>query len=333
MTNEERLLQVKGVGPATLEKLKELGIETPEQLAVYQPDHLKEFLRITLKQAKDMINSAKDMVFNKTIKPMTLKELIEYRKNITKRISTGSVAIDNVLLGGIPTEAITIISGEWGTGKTQMCIQLAVNTIKMGRKVAWIETEPMTFSADRLIEVAKASNVTIDLENDLIFVRASEVPTPSAQFLAYELVDRAVSENKNFDLGLLVVDSFTAKFRSYYVGREQLPARSQELSRHLGYLEVLASKYNTAIVLTSQVMDTPDAGSQLHNITKTGTRKEYVGGNILKHSGTYMLTVSKRSKEEWELIVADAPDVPQVSVPFRILSSGIRDVVTKGVRQ
>jgi len=326
---QDPLTQVSGVGPAMAGKLREIGIDSIEALARYRPDELKDALKITLSSAKSIINSAKDIALDSAIEVRTLAKHLEWRRNVIKRIPTGAISLDNLLLGGIPTSSITVLSGEWGTGKTQFCFQLAVNAVKLGRVVAWIETEPSTFSPERIMQISEGSGVKINPEKDIMLIPSSFVMTPHSQFLAYEAIERKCKAN-NLDLGLLVVDSFTARFRSFYSGRDQLPARSSEMARHFGYLEELANKFNCAVVLTSQVMDTPDAGTQLHNIIKTGTRKEYVGGNILKHSGNYMLTLQKKSGDEYELIVADSSEIPRSSAIFRILPSGIRDVVTRG---
>jgi RecA/RadA recombinase len=222
-----------------------------------------------------------------------------------------------------------IVSISGNSGKTQMCYQFAVNCIKMGKAVAWIETESSTFIASRILEIAKHNNVDIDLEKDIPFVmKALQIETPYNMFLSYEILKKYVKEH-NINLGLLVIDSFSAKFRSFFTGREQLPSRSVEEARHFGYLDRICSELNCAVVLTNQVMDTPDTGGQLHNIMKTGTRKEICGGNILKHSGTYLLQVAKTKSDEWTCYIQDTPDIPFTSVQFRILGSGIKDVVGK----
>jgi len=325
---KHELLAVKGIGVKTLEKLLDAGIDTLPKLAVRRPEEIADILDITKKSAKLMVNDAKDKALDKALEIKTLKEILEHKRTITKHISTGSLVIDNLLKGGISTEAITLLAGEYASGKSQICFQVAVNTVKMGRKVAWIETESGTFVPDRILEIAKANNVNINLDEDFIVITARDISSPYRQFLAYERIDKFVSEN-NIDLGLLVIDSFSAKFRSYFTGREMFPDRASETSRHFGFLDYLASKYNCAILLTCQVMDIPDSGMQLHSIMKTGTRKEIVGGNPLKHSATYILTLQKVKMNEWELIVCDAPDIPFQSVRFRILPSGIKDVVTK----
>jgi len=323
-----KLEDVKGIGPKTAEKLREKGIGTVEELATKRPEELAEILNISKKAAKLIVNDAKSMALDRALTIKTLKERLEYKKQRECLISTGSIALDNLLKGGVHTDAITILAGEYASGKTQLCKQLAVNTVKLGRKVAWIETESGTFSVDRILEIAKANGVEIDLEKDIFVIEARDITDPYKQFLAYELIDKWATENK-VDLGLLVIDSFSAKFRSYFTGREMLPDRAAEEARHFGFLDYIASKYNCAVVMTCQVMDVPDPNLQLGAIVKTGTRKRIVGGNVLLHSGTYILMMHKVKMDEWELIVADAPDIPFKSVRFRILPSGIKDVRTR----
>jgi len=53
-------------------------------------------------------------------------KVFERRQNIG-RITTGSSALDRLLGGGVETQAITEFYGEYGSGKSQLCFQLAVN--------------------------------------------------------------------------------------------------------------------------------------------------------------------------------------------------------------
>ncbi|MCD6562434.1 MAG: hypothetical protein J7K23_00780, partial [Thermoproteales archaeon] len=56
---------------------------------------------------------------------ITAKEFMEKRRGVL-RISTGVRGLDDLLLGGVETQAITEFIGEFGAGKTQLCHQLAV---------------------------------------------------------------------------------------------------------------------------------------------------------------------------------------------------------------
>jgi meiotic recombination protein DMC1 len=64
-----------------------------------------------------------------------------------RRISTGSKNLDNLLQGGVESQAITEVFGEFRTGKTQLCHTLCVTaqmSTEMGGgngKVAYIDTE------------------------------------------------------------------------------------------------------------------------------------------------------------------------------------------------
>ncbi|MDP2840878.1 MAG: ATPase domain-containing protein, partial [Candidatus Methanoperedens sp.] len=63
--------------------------------------------------------------------------------NIQKqeRMSCGCKCIDDLLGGGFERGIVTQIYGASGTGKTNICIQLAVVTVHSGKKVVFIDTE------------------------------------------------------------------------------------------------------------------------------------------------------------------------------------------------
>lgn len=76
-------------------------------------------------------------------------------------LSTGSRELDKLLGGGIETGSITEISGEFRTGKTQLCHTMAVMCqLPIGQgggegKCLYIDTEG-TFRPERLLSVSKA---------------------------------------------------------------------------------------------------------------------------------------------------------------------------------
>jgi DNA repair protein RadA len=324
------LTQIRGIGPDTEKKLKEAGIMTITQLSTKRPDEILETIKVTRKAAKDMINDAKQKTLDRPDDNSGfLDEIKAQMKANLRRINTGSIAINKMFNGGLPSESIVVLSGEYASGKTQLCYQLTVETLKQNLMVVWMETEPGTFKPDRIEEIGKYSGLSTIDPKKVYVIRAKAINTPYDMYTQLERVV-AIAERDHWNIGLLVIDSFSAKIRSFYSGREMLPDRSAETSRIIGLIETFASKFNSVIILTNQVSAVPDAGSQLHQIMKTGTRLDMVGGNVLKHSGTYICFMQKVKTDEWELIVADAPDVPFSSVRFKILASGIRDVNTRG---
>ena len=55
----------------------------------------------------------------------TAEEFLERRKTLV-RFTTGSENLDIFLKGGVETQAITEIAGEFGSGKSQICHTLCV---------------------------------------------------------------------------------------------------------------------------------------------------------------------------------------------------------------
>ena len=317
------LSDIKGIGEKGLELLMKHGIEEPEQLTIMRPEELKVYLECSLKKAMEVINDAKSKA--SPIQLMTAQEIKDYRDKNIKKISTGAAGLDKILKGGVWTDAITILKGEYGSGKTQISHQLAVNLKRYyNRKTAWVETEPQTFFPERIQEIADAQGVKMDLSKDIFVISSRFITNPISQYRAYEAIEKKISEGE--DIGMIVVDSFIARFRTAFTGREMLPDRSWEVGKHIGFLEYLASKYNIAIVLTVQVMGIPDAGAQLGVIKKEGTRDKATGGKLLEHSGTFWISLEQVSNNDktWRAIVFDAP-VPREEAIFRIDSSGIRD--------
>ena len=77
---------------------------------------------------------------------VTGSDIMQKRKSVLK-ITTGSSELDKVLGGGIESQSITEIFGEFRTGKTQLCHTLAVaSMLERERgggcgKVCYIDTE------------------------------------------------------------------------------------------------------------------------------------------------------------------------------------------------
>ena len=67
------------------------------------------------------------------------------------RIPLGSTQVDRLLGGGIEEGSVTLFFGEAGTGKTNICLQLARNVAVKGEKVAYIDAEGL--SSDLLKQV------------------------------------------------------------------------------------------------------------------------------------------------------------------------------------
>src|SRR3972149_9875720 len=146
----ERLEDLPGVGPATAQRLRELGFNTVESLATATNKEL-EPAGISEKKALELIQVARSTL---SLTFIRADELLKMRQNVL-RLTTGSKAVDEILGGGLETQTITEIYGEYGTGKSQLCHQMCVNVqLPVGRGglaggALYVDTEN-TFRTERL---------------------------------------------------------------------------------------------------------------------------------------------------------------------------------------
>jgi len=323
------LTLARGIGPKSAEKLIEEGIKDLPALAVLRPEELADILRITKKAAVEAINSAKEIALDEALRLMSLEEVQEEITKKVIRYSTGSLALDHLIGGGIATNEITGLRGPFSVGKTQIAKSVAVSCIESGRKVAWIETEPGTFKEDRILEIASARHVSVDLKEDMFVIPSKFIVSPNHQFLAYERINGELSKGKDF--GLIVVDSFSPRFREFYPRREMFPARSQETGRHIGYLQSLAAKYNLAVLITVQVMGIPDESRMRLTQMQEASEEAMYGGHVIKHGVQTWIALRKKSKADsiWEAELIDSSYLPPGSALFRIDQSGVCDIEAK----
>ncbi len=305
--------ELPGVGETTAEKLRNAGFKTIESLAVANAGELKEISGMGESAALKVINAARNSM---KMGFVTGIEVLEKRKTMRK-ITTGSGKLDELLGGGIETQAISEFFGEFGSGKTQIGHQLAVNIQLdeerggLSKSAIYIDTEN-TFRPERIIQMAEGAGLDPDrvLEN-IIVARAYN---SDHQMLMAEKAEEIIKEK---NVGLIVVDSLTSQFRSDYTGRGMLADRQQKLNRHMHGLQKLSDIYNLAVIVTNQVMMRPDFFF--------GDPTAPIGGHIVGHSSTFRIYLrkSKGGKRVGRLI--DSPNLPEGEAIFSIVKEGIRD--------
>jgi len=311
---DEDLEAIPGVGSKTAQQLKEAGYPTIESVAVTPPRELMEKTNIGFNKVLEMQKAAREM-FSVDFK--TAQEAYEKRQAMRK-CTTGSPKLDKILGGGIETQALTELIGEYGTGKTQICLTLAVTTQLPPEKgglegnIAFIDTEG-TFMPERVYQIA--SNMGLDpavVAKNIFVARAYN---SSHQCL---LIDRLFTLCKENNVKLVVIDSMISHFRGEYVGRETLAERQQKLNQYLHKLVRLSEAYNIAIVVTNQVQANPTAFF--------GDPNRPAGGNIMAHACTHRIFLRKGRKGTRIARVIDSPSLPEEKTRFKITEKGIEDL-------
>lgn len=303
-----------GVGEKTLEKLKEAGYDNLMAIAASSPGILASDVGIGEETAAKIINAARDkleMGFD------TAAVVLKKREQIGK-ITTGSKALDGLLGGGVETQSILEAHGAFGSGKSQLAHQLAVN-VQLPKdqgglegKAIFIDTE-QTFRPERIMEMAEG--VGLDPKEALNNILVARAYNSDHQIL---LVQKAEEYVKKENVKIIIVDSLTSSFRSDYTGRGTLANRQQKLNKHLHDLQRLADIYNLAVYVTNQVMARPDI--------LFGDPTAPVGGHILGHQATFRVYLRKSKDTKRIAKLIDSPCLPEGEVVFKVVHEGIRDV-------
>ncbi|MEM3852339.1 MAG: DNA repair and recombination protein RadA [Methanomassiliicoccales archaeon] len=313
-TKEKSLEDIPGIGPATAEKLREAGYNDLMSIAVESPRSLAEVCEIGEATASKIINSAKELVDIGGFE--TGESILERRRTIGK-LTTGSRALDDLIGGGLETQAITEFYGEFGSGKTQIAHQAAVNATMpedrggLNGEVIIIDTEN-TFRPERIVQMASA----LDLEpaETLKKIHVARAFNSAHQML---LVEKASELAKDHPVRLLVVDSLTAHFRAEYVGRGALAERQQALNTHMHDLLRFGDVHNAVILCTNQVAAKPDAFF--------GDPTRPIGGHIVGHTATYRIYLRKSKAGKRIARLVDSPSLPEAECVISVTEEGIRD--------
>jgi DNA repair protein RadA len=310
----EFIEDLPGVGPATAQKLRELGYHTVESLAMATARELDP-VGVSEKKAFQIIQAARSSI---GIAFVRADELFKMRESVL-RLGTGSKALDKLVDGGLETQTITEFYGEYGSGKSQMCHQLCVNVQLpperggLNGAALYVDTEN-TFRLERIVQMSKF--LGLDPEKVAKKIIYAEAYTSDHQMFLLENADEIIKAN---NVKLIIVDSLTAHFRSEYLGREMLASRQQKLNKHMHKLIALARAFNTVAVVTNQVMAKPDQffGDAIHPI----------GGNIVGHTSNTRIYLRKAPHGPTRIArLVSSPYLPEGEEILKVTENGIEDI-------
>jgi len=339
---EDELEDLPGVGPATADKLVENGFESYQSIAVASPGEMSNTADIGESSAADIINAARDAADVGGFE--TGATVLERRQEIGK-LSWQIDEVDDLLGGGIETQSITEVYGEFGSGKSQVTHQMAVNVQLppehggLDGGCIFVDTED-TFRPERIDDMVRGLDDEI-LANEM--ERREIEGTPSDEeamealieaFLDQIHVAKAFNSNhqillaekakelageheeSEWPIRIVCVDSLTAHFRAEYVGRGELADRQQKLNKHLHDLMRIGDLFNTAILVTNQVASNPDS--------YFGDPTQAIGGNILGHASTFRMYLRKSKGNKRIVRLVDAPNLADGEAVMRVQGEGLK---------
>jgi DNA repair protein RadA len=345
MATDEDLQELPGVGPATAEKLTDNGFESFQGIAVASPGELSNTADIGESSAADIISAARDAA---DIGGFESGATVLDRREQIGKLTWGPDDVDDLLGGGVETQSITEVYGEFGSGKSQVTHQLSVNVQLPAEhgglegSAIFIDSED-TFRPERIDDMVRglddevieatmvlhgvADEGEADAGDDALLddlltsvldnIHVAKAFNSNHQMLLAETAKELASESQDdeFPVRLLCVDSLTAHFRAEYVGRGNLAERQQKLNKHLHDLMRVGDLNNTAVLVTNQVASNPDSFF--------GDPTQPIGGNILGHTSTFRIYLRKSKKNKRIVRLVDAPNLADGEAVIRVDNDGI----------
>ena len=167
-------------------------------------------------------------------------------------ISTGLEKLDKSLSGGIPDGVIVDIFGKNGTGKTQLLLQLTINSIKNGGHVLYFDTTG-EFRPERILDIQKESTSQSDFLNQ---ITVSRLTNTSEQINSIKNIER------NFSL--IVIDNVTDLFSYEYQKDESIFEKNSLFMKYMHDLANFAISNRIPIVVTNMIRNLE--GKEIENM-------------------------------------------------------------------
>ena len=338
---EDDLEDLPGVGPATADKLIEAGFESYQSIAVASPAELGNTADIGESTSSDIINAAREAADVGGFESGAA--VLERREQIGK-LTWNVPEVDELLGGGVETQSITEVYGEFGAGKSQVTHQLSVN-VQLPKEhgglrgsAIFVDSED-TFRPERIDDMVRGlDDETIQATMDDRGIEGSPGDEEAMEALVTDVLDKihvakafnsnhqillaekakeiaAEYEDDEYPVRLVCIDSLTAHFRAEYVGRGELADRQQKLNKHLHDLMRIGDLYNAAVLVTNQVASNPDS--------YFGDPTQPIGGNILGHTSTFRIYLRKSKGDKRIVRLVDAPNLADGEAVMRVQDAGL----------
>lgn len=157
-------------------------------------------------------------------------------------IKTGLGKLDEILGGGIRGGIITDIFGAGGTGKTQLILQIMVNSLLEGGTIFYQDTTG-GFRPERLVELLKSKG----LENNLLDkIKVARITNTSEQF-GY------ISKITDSDFSLVIIDNVTDLFSFEYSKDDQTLEKTTQFAKYMRELAKTTIEKQVPLITVNMV--------------------------------------------------------------------------------
>nr|WCZ58576.1 DNA repair protein RAD51 homolog 3 [Andalucia godoyi] len=335
------------IAPQLRHKLISCGFTSTSDVIEQGVANLRASLQISASDARGILRACSGS-FTPSSEGVSAFALLQKRQSF-QPVVTFSRALDLLLGGGVPCGSLTEFCGPPGVGKTQLAMQIAVDTVipkELGGcagSALYIDTEG-SFSKERLAMIAEAMI-------DLVKVKCSHLNTQYPTDLSVESVlDRVqycrvhdMTEQLSVILSLpqylgkhpscrtIIIDSIAFHFRHDF--SDQLGQRSRLLQSLAQRLADSADKFGVAIVLTNQVTTRIRGAASVVAAAHLSLEDGASGipdvvpalGESWGHACTHRILLAKGRDGKRYASVYKSPSLPPNRICFAITDAGIRD--------
>jgi len=189
-------------------------------------------------------------------------------------IPTGLQKLDEFLSGGIPSGVIVDIFGGAGTGKTQLLLQLSINSIKNGGHVLYLDTTG-EFRPERILEIQKQTKTDYDF---LQQITVSRLTNTSEQIKSIENI-------QNNPFSLIVIDNITDLFSYEYKKNESTVEKNFVFMKYMHDLSKFAIRNKIPIVVTNMIRSID--GKEIENMKSAIDLFTHVKIHLFKNSSKF----------------------------------------------
>ncbi|OGI88480.1 hypothetical protein A2995_00840 [Candidatus Nomurabacteria bacterium RIFCSPLOWO2_01_FULL_33_24] len=212
------------------------------------------------------------------------------------KINSGCQDFDLFLEGGYESGLITGFYGAASTGKTTLVMLAALEQIKRGKKVFFIDTEH-GFSIERFQQLGGSKN---SMESLFVF----DIKDFNEQCMKLEEIGKI----KDFrGIGLIVIDTMSFFYR---IALQEDKVANSKVARQFKILSYLSREYDIPVLVTHQVYS---------KIEKNDT--EVVGGDMIKNWCKWLIHLQKGKKRKAVLVKP-----LQREFIFQIAENGIQKI-------
>ena len=328
MSKPIETLKNYNISEKDIERLKSIGITTIQSLYMTRRKNLLNIKGFTEKKISNIFTEANKIeAYNLFLKG---SDFMNERDNTIFKISSGSNNLDNIIGGGLESNSITEIIGEYNTNINEFIHILMINGQKMNKKnIIFFDLDKSWFCKEKINLYAKGMNLNGKkcLGNIMLI---NEIDCYD------ELMDKLneISESEEIkQCSLLIIDSLISIFQKIFqetinnstnsqfnIGIEKKIDIESKLGQVLNILKRISQLYNIAIVMT-RFINNDENINERNDLIKSDPNIEI----ILNYECKTRLKFKKIKNDKIKCIILNSPMISEKDCKFLITEKGIQD--------